>query len=615
MAKVTKMSKVCLRCGTPNSDTARFCTDCAAPLEMACPNCGTVNRPEARFCNNCATPLRGPTPQTGMLPPNALLAGRYVILRKVGGGGMGAVYQAADQRIAGKLWAVKEMSDAALTTPLDKQQAVDAFRREAQLLATLDHGNLPKVSDFFTEGGKHYLVMDFIQGQTLEQMLLGALGFLPESEVVSWVVQLCDLLAYLHSRQPAIIFRDLKPANIMLNDEGRIKLIDFGIARVFQPGKGKDTQAMGTPGYAAPEQYGVRQSDARSDLYALGVTLHRLLTRHDPADFPFNLPPPRAINPALSPALAAVIARATQVDIAARFQTAAEMKTALTGQMPTPPAPIIAHAAPPSPKPPVAGPPSPIAGRQSEMVLTLAPGVTLEFVRVPAGEFLMGSSNADQDAFSDERPQHRVYLDEYLIGKCPVTNRQYRAFVQTTGQWAPIHWKNGQIPRGKEDHPTVHVSWSDAVAFCKWASQVTGRPVRLPTEAEWEKAARGPSTGSGDGRKYPWGDQAPTAKLLNYNRRVNDTTPVGSYPDGASPYGALDMAGNVREWVADLYHATYYASSPAQNPAGTFSGEGPRVVRGGSWNDDLLSVRAAARLRRVPVNRYENTGFRCTLSP
>ena len=336
------MTKQCPNCGTTASrDDARFCSNCAAPLvsEIPCPSCGTANRAEALFCYYCATPLKGLVQQTGMLQPNAVLADRYTIVRKVGGGGMGAVYQATDQRIQGKLWAIKEMSDAAITNPLDKQRAVDAFQREAQLLATLDHGNLPKVSDYFTEGGKHYLVMDFVRGGTLEQVLHSAAGFLAEDEVVSWVIQLCDVLAYLHSRQPAVIFRDLKPANVMLDLEGRIKLVDFGIARLFQPGKGKDTQIMGTPGYAAPEQYGTGQTDGRSDIYALGVTLHQLLTGYDPSLSPFNLPPARNINSGISPTVEAIIARATQPEVTVRFQMAEEMKQALAGRVPVSPLP------------------------------------------------------------------------------------------------------------------------------------------------------------------------------------------------------------------------------------------------------------------------------------
>ena len=342
------MTKQCPNCATPNRDDACFCTDCGTPLvsEIPCPSCGTANQPSARFCRYCGAPLRGMTPQTGMLQPKAVLAKRYIIVRKVGGGGMGAVYQATDQRIQGKLWAIKEMSDAAITNPLDKQRAIDAFRREAQLLATLDHGNLPRVSDYFAEGGKHYLVMDFVQGSTLEQVLHSAAGFLAEDEVATWAIQICDVLAYLHSRQPAVIFRDLKPTNIMLDVEGRIKLIDFGIARLFQPGKGKDTQIMGTPGYAAPEQYGTGQTDARSDIYALGVTLHQLLTGYDPSLSPFNLPPARNVNLGLSPTIEGVIAKAIQPDITSRFQTAEKMKQALAGRIPVSALPHRAVSAP-----------------------------------------------------------------------------------------------------------------------------------------------------------------------------------------------------------------------------------------------------------------------------
>jgi serine/threonine protein kinase len=268
---------------------------------------------------------------TGLLAPNTFLQARYVITRKLGQGGMGAVYQAQDARLQGKLWAIKEMSDAQLADPAERANAVAAFRREAQLLATLDHTNLPKVADFFEEGGKQYLVMDFVEGQTLEQIVATTPGFLPEPTVLAWIEQLCDVLEYLHTRQPPIVFRDLKPANIMLMREGKIKLIDFGIARFFKAGKTKDTAQYGTMGYAAPEQFGTGQTDARSDIYSLGVTLHYLLTKFDPALTPFNLPPVRNINPLISAQTDAVIVRATRSASVERFQTAGEMKQALRG--------------------------------------------------------------------------------------------------------------------------------------------------------------------------------------------------------------------------------------------------------------------------------------------
>ncbi len=248
---------------------------------------------------------------------------------------MGAVYQANDTRLVGKLWAIKEMSDASLTDPNERANAVAAFQREAQLLASLDHANLPKVSDFFQEQGKHYLVMDFVQGQTLEAVVETTTGFLSETTVMEWMEQLCDVLDYLHTRQPPIIFRDLKPANIMLTPENKIKLIDFGIARLFRPGKSKDTAQYGTIGFASPEQFGTGQTDARSDIYSLGVLLHHLLTRYDPSLSPFNLPPARNINASVSPQLADVVIRATQAAPHERFQTTKELKQGLQSKIPT----------------------------------------------------------------------------------------------------------------------------------------------------------------------------------------------------------------------------------------------------------------------------------------
>jgi serine/threonine-protein kinase len=225
---------------------------------------------------------------TGALSPNFELQGRYIILDKLGQGGMGAVYQATDKRIGGKVWAIKEMSDAAIAAPYEKARAIAAFEQEAQLLARLDHTNIPKVTDFFTENQKHYIVMEFVPGETLEERVERQVVPCHEQEVREWAGQLCDVLSYLHSLTPPIIFRDLKPANIMLTPHGELKLIDFGIARLFRPGKVKDTQVIGTPGYAPPEQHGHGQTDARSDVYSLGVVLHHLVTLHDPAATPFT---------------------------------------------------------------------------------------------------------------------------------------------------------------------------------------------------------------------------------------------------------------------------------------------------------------------------------------
>jgi len=326
---------------------------CGAPLtqEVRCSQCGRVNPAGSRFCNDCGAVLQPTGPQlqpppppaatgTGMLPPQSILSERYVILRQVGRGGMGAVYQAADTRIPGKTWAIKEMSDAAITNPLEKQQALDAFRQEALMLASLEHPNLPKVTDHFAEGGKQYLVMDFIEGETLAKRLEREGGEpLPVDEVLGWAEQLCHVLEYLHGQSPPVIFRDLKPGNVMVTPEGTVKLIDFGIARIFKPGKAKDTAYFGTAGYAPREQYGRGQTDARSDVYALGTTLHHVLTGVNPANNPFHFEDVQQLNKLVPADVADAVMKALADDHADRWQSMAEMSAALTKQPPQKPKP------------------------------------------------------------------------------------------------------------------------------------------------------------------------------------------------------------------------------------------------------------------------------------
>ena len=218
--------------------------------------------------------------------------------------------------------------------------------------------------------------------------------------------------------------------------------------------------------------------------------------------------------------------------------------------------------------------------------------IDFDWIHIPAGEFLMGEGDG----------QHTVYLPDYQIARYPVTNAQYKHFVDTTGHRAPKHWKKGQIPRGKEQHPVVHVSWRDAVAFCQWAG------VQLPSEAQWEKAARG-----ADGRIYPWGNQKPTPKLCNLGWSEGDTTAVGNYsPQGDSPYGVADMAGNVWEWTSSLNKPYPYEAEDGREDA---EGDGRRAVRGGSWNFNPLDVRAALRNWSNPVNRNGYLGVRLVSSP
>lgn len=257
------------------------------------------------------------------------LAERFQIQRIVGQGGMGRVYLARDLRLAGKVWAIKEMSDAGVTDPVEKQRAIAGFQRESQILATLNHPNIPRVIDSFQQGSKHYIVTEFVDGSTLYDLLQAQGRPFSEGDVRLWLEQLCSALSYLHACTPPIIFRDLKPQNIMVDRVGQVKLIDFGIARCFQLGKAKDTMQLGTPGYAAPEQHGHSQTDVRSDVYALGVTLHQLLTGHDPTQTPYNLPPIRSLIPSPSSAMEQIVARATALRPQDRWQSISEIQAVL----------------------------------------------------------------------------------------------------------------------------------------------------------------------------------------------------------------------------------------------------------------------------------------------
>ena len=244
-----------------------------------------------------------------------VLRERYMITDLVGQGGMGAVYRADDLRLAGRVCAVKEVLPELISVPGMEEQAYQQFYREASTLARLDHPNLPKVSDFFQEAGRAYLVMDFVAGPDLRQLIEDARrrdAFLEEAEVIGWMDQLCDALTYLHTQEPPVLHRDIKPSNIKLTPRGLVKLVDFGLVKLLQPDETRTVtvvQGRGTVAYTPLEQYGgdTGHTDARSDIYALGATLYHLLTGQAPADAkqrflkPGSLIPPRDINPHISP--------------------------------------------------------------------------------------------------------------------------------------------------------------------------------------------------------------------------------------------------------------------------------------------------------------------------
>lgn len=251
------------------------------PSPFYCNNCGAANQNLAEHCSFCDAPLH-------ILAQEPLLKERYRLLLPVGQGGFGAVYKAEDTLNENRLLAIKETNLSSLTAP-EAIEATAAFNREVHLLSNLTHPNLPRIYDHFTDREHWYLVMNFIDGETLEQYLdRTRSGHLLLAEVLNIGIQLCTVFDYLHTREPSIIFRDLKPTNVMRTPAGHLYLIDFGIARHFKPGKHKDTIPLGSPGYAAPEQYGRAQTTPRSDIYSLGALLYQLLTGHNPEQTPFR---------------------------------------------------------------------------------------------------------------------------------------------------------------------------------------------------------------------------------------------------------------------------------------------------------------------------------------
>lgn len=282
-----------------------------------------------------------------MLQQEQLIQNRYQIVGILGQGGMAMVYLATDTRLGIQV-ALKELNPNQLP-PAEQASAIALFQQEAQVLAQLKHPTIARCTDSFTENGLWYLVSEYVPGETLEHAL-GRFHRFQEQQVLHWANELVNALDYLHHLNPPIIFRDLKPSNMMVRSDGKLKLIDFGIARFFKAGQYKDTIQLGTPGYAPPEQYGRGQTDARSDVYSLGVVLYQLLTGYDPTQSPMNLPAVTQLAPDISPTTAAAIHKAIQPNPPHRHQSIAEFAAALSlpisGHLPasTPPSLSLSEA-------------------------------------------------------------------------------------------------------------------------------------------------------------------------------------------------------------------------------------------------------------------------------
>ena len=600
-------------------------------------------------------------------PGQTILNGKYRIEHLIGEGGMARVWLAEEPRFGNRRVAIKEPRTDLL--PELVQEVRLRYQREVQVCAALEKARTPQIVRAITTellGDTLLLVMEYLPGGDLGALLKDHPGGLSVERVVAIALDLLAALEAVHGHELEIVHRDVKPSNVLFDEEGKAHLADFGLAQLAgMSGRSQlaGGQHPGTPMYMAPEQESSPRSlTPAADLYAVGCVLFEMLTgkrykRVRPGTLPGAL---RAETPRW---LEEVVSKTLAEDPWDRYAGAAEMATAMreaeeraraqaaeestrvqsaeearrreenASARPSGPALIIRHTGQVlhlGQEPVTIGRKEgntivlgdPQASLHHATIFWQAGGFVLqdmgsangtfvneiriaapqplrdghvirmgntifdvhlppiwqqigiEMVTIPAGEFLYG----DQ--------KERIYLPEYAVAKTPVTNAQYKTFVEDAGHQPPRHWERGKIPEGKEDHPVIYVSWHDSVAFCGWAR------CRLPTEQEWEKGARGT-----DGRKYPWGDRQEEGPCNTYEAVIGDTTPVDRYPEGASPYGLLDMAGNVWEWCADWY-------GPSPNT---------KVLRGGSWSSYLSNARSAYRSRDIPVNRDNMSGFRCVV--
>jgi formylglycine-generating enzyme required for sulfatase activity len=338
----------------------------------------------------------------------------------------------------------------------------------------------------------------------------------------------------------------------------------------------------------SPEQALGHPIDHRADLYSMAVIVYEMLVGRVPFSAPLpvavilkhlneDVPPPRQFNPAVPAHVEAELLRVLSKRPADRHQTVAEFLHALA----------TASRA-------IRGAATLVS---DEQIATFVGPDGKEYVHIAEGEFWMGSP------YNGETPLRKVFLDGFFISRYPVTNAEYHAFVEATGNPPPEHWQDGIYPAWQANHPVVYVNWHDASAYCRWAMG------RLPTAAEWEKAARG-----SDKRQYPWGDAFESSRCNSREAEIKTSTPVGKFsPVGDSPYGVGDVAGNVWEWVVDWREPTQENLSATRNPMGPASGK-VKVIRGGSFLNNETLVTCYTQDHALPEVRAVNYGFRVRLS-
>ncbi len=640
-------------------------------IKMFCINCGKPVSPERESCDSCGSVVTRPKSNqhhtvidatntasffgvNSTIEAGRILGNRYEIIAPIGSGGMGTIYSARRINI-GDLVAVKVLRPDVITD----SQSRERFQREAQAAARLHHPNAVVIHDFGQEpDGVTYIVMELLEGRSLRDVLQERK--IINSELIAPLLkQACAAIETAHRQ--GIIHRDLKPDNFILQEtpDGamHVKLLDFGIAKLLDRTEEKSlslTQTgmvIGTPNYMSPEQCQGEELDARSDIYSLGVVLYEMLTGSQPfsATNPTGIAvkhvteKPRSLreqNPSISAAVEKVVLKALEKNSRDRqqsaLQLAQEFEDAVTSNKSAIPLPASYETSEltfneelsSTSKAPIYATITTlillsgialwwIFWRQPELASTRNPKtsnpktsstnvqpVTLPegMIFIAGGEFTMGRNSGDDL----DSPAHQVTLKPFLIDRTEVTNLAYQKFIEAKNYPAPPDWKGKTFPAGQDQFPVTDVTWSDANAFAVWHKK------RLPTEEEWEFAARG-----NDQRTYSWGNEFAIGKAnvkSNSNPTQKNKIPVGSYKDAASPFGAVDMIGNVWEWTASSLKP--YPNGRAIESKGY---KNLKVIRGGAWMSE--SAQATTTYRRGwPASRtdwnetppdYSGTGFRC----
>jgi serine/threonine protein kinase len=603
---------------------------------------GLVTREEfdeqKRVLMSNATNASNPSLGADSSPSIGKSLGAYNILGMVGRGGMGVVYRA---RHRSSQIASRQGGDVALKV-LHAQYSQDPtfqerFEREATLGLKLNHPGIVKVHDLIVDGDSLALTMELVKGQELSDLIGKVRGPIPWREALAMFDGLLDAVSHAHSE--GVIHRDLKPENVMVCEGGGLKVLDFGIARDESSGKTKTGTGMGTVDYMAPEQYtDASKVDARADIYALGMTLYEMVAGRLPWDAAAtefevlntkaagNIPPPTQFYPDIPPELVAVIAQAMDVDLGRRCQSADAFRRALQAVAEGGDAPVtvdrvrstkdVAQESEPPKKPwfwlglvgvIFVG----FVGFNTYSVsgFTGPNSIGMEFAVIPAGTYKIGCTAGQSDCDDYEKPAHNVKLTRsFSMMTTEVTQGQYRA---VTGE------NPSQFSQCGENCPVEKVNWYDAAKFANALSKseglsacyrINGENVklsngldcegyRLPTEAEWEVAARGGAdtlyAGSDDLRSVGW----------YISNSGGNTHPVGQ--KHANGYGLYDMSGNVREWTWDRYDSDYYTSSTMTDPQGPSNGSN-RVARGGSWNSRAEDTRVSANTAVLPSDSVEH---------